>query len=700
MRRWVTGGVLAGMLMTAAVGLAAAQTAAVAGPVPPVFGDMDVFEVEYAADPQISPDGKRIVYARMSMDIMTDKAVPGLWLVDADGANHRPLLDGPVAASQPRWSPTGDRIAYVAAAAGQSQIHVRWMDTGQTALVTRTTESPGALAWSPDGKWIAFTMLVPEGPAPLAKPPAMPDGAEWAKGVTVIDDMIYRRDGQGYVEQGHVHLFVVPADGGTPRQLTRGDFNHSGTPVWTPDGGAVIIIANRNADWQTDPVDSDLWEVALADGAMRALTSRDGPDASPAISPDGRWIAYTGFDDRKMGYQNAGLYLLDRRSGQTKLLTGDLDRRVEDPAWAGNDSLLITYEDEGDVVLARIGLDGKRVELTRNVGGLVLDRPYSSGQFTVAKDGRFAYTVAGPHRPADIAVGSQGGLLSGVSLATVTRLNDDLLSQRRLGRVEEIRYKSSADGQEIQGWIVYPPDFDPAKKYPLILEIHGGPFAAYGPTFALEKQLYAAAGYVVLYTNPRGSTGYGETFANHIHHNYPGQDYDDLISGVDALIAKGIVDPDNLFVTGGSGGGTLSAWIIGKTDRFKGAVVAKPVINWTSFALTADIYNFFWQYWFDGYPWDRQAEYWRRSPLSLVGNVKTPTMVLTGEQDWRTPISETEQYYQALKLRGVDAVMVRVPDAPHTIVRRPSHQIAKVANTLAWFDKYRTDKEKPVDGGE
>jgi acylaminoacyl-peptidase len=272
---------------------------------------------------------------------------------------------------------------------------------------------------------------------------------------------------------------------------------------------------------------------------------------------------------------------------------------------------------------------------------------------------------------------------------TLTALNDDLFAHKKLGEVRELVWKSSADGRDIQGWVILPPGFEPQKKYPMILEIHGGPFTAYGPNYTTELQLMAAAGYVVFYTNPRGSTSYGEAFGNLIHHDYPGKDYDDLMSGVDALIAQGYVDPANLFVTGGSGGGVLTAWIVGKTDRFRAAVVAKPVINWSSFALTSDITSFFYRYWFGAFPWEQPEQYWKRSPLSLVGNVKTPTMLLTGEADYRTPIAESEQFYQALKLRQVDTLMVRIPEASHGMVSRPSNLIAKVDNILAWFERYR-----------
>jgi len=267
-------------------------------------------------------------------------------------------------------------------------------------------------------------------------------------------------------------------------------------------------------------------------------------------------------------------------------------------------------------------------------------------------------------------------------------LSDELLGFRRLGALEPIEYASSKDGRAIQGWILKPPGFDATKKYPLVLEIHGGPVANYGPRFAVEMQLYAAAGYVVFYANPRGSDSYGEAFGNLIHHDYPGDDYFDLMSGVDAVIAKGFVDDRRLFVTGGSGGGVLTAWTVGRTDRFRAAVSSKPVINWYSFVLTADMTSFFYRYWFPGFPWDEEAHYMKRSPLSLAGHVKTPTMVLTGEEDHRTPISESEQFYQALKLRRVPTVLVRVPGASHDIGARPSETIAKVAHVLAWFERY------------
>jgi dipeptidyl aminopeptidase/acylaminoacyl peptidase len=646
---------------------------------------IDVFQLEYTDDVQISPDGSRIVYVRVSHDIMTDRARRNLWMVNADGTNNRPLRSEPRNFTSPRWSPDGTRLAYVSAAEGSPQLYVRWVDSGQTALLTNLVEAPAAIAWSPDGKSIAFTQLVPVKKPPLATPPEKPEGAQWAPPVKVIDSVVYRADGEGYLEAGFQHVFIVSAEGGTPRQLTEGDFNDEGPLSFTPDSKRVVFSANRGEDWELNPQDSNVFLVDTATLALTQLTTRNGPDNSPVVSPDGRRIAYLGYDDRLQGYQVTHLYVMDIDGKNGRAVTAGFDRDVADPRWSGDSrNVLFSFDERGVRKLGSVSLDGKVRTLAEGLGGMDLGRPYTSGGFSVARNGRVAFPHNTPSRPADVATSSGSG-----PLRVLTTLNDDLLGNKTLGAVKELTWKSSKDQREIQGWVITPPDFDASRKYPLILEIHGGPFAAYGPNYTTEMQLFAASGYIVLYANPRGSTSYGESFGNLIHHAYPGDDYDDLMSGVDAVIAQGNVDTENLFVTGGSGGGVLTAWIVGKTDRFRAAVVAKPVINWSSFVLTSDFNNFFYRYWFGAQPWEKPEEYWRRSPLSLVGNVKTPTMLLTGESDYRTPIAESEQYYQALKLRKVDTIMVRIPEASHGMTSRPSNLIAKVDNILAWFEKYR-----------
>lgn len=669
-----------------AIGLLGLGAGAIADADDRRFRDADVFDLEYALDPQVSPDGSQVAYVRQTMDVMTDRALQNVWIVDANGANHRPLLSGAASFSSPRWSPSGDRLLYISTVKERgAELHVRWMDTGQTALLTNLPETPGSVAWSPDGRHIAFDMFVQSDGLVLAKPPPKPEGAEWAAPVKIVNEMPYRADGAGYLETGYTHLFVVPADGGTPRQLTDGDYDHGGPLSWSPDGRQIVFAASRIDNPIDDPLEAEIWSVSVVNGELNQLTDRDGPDFAPAFSPDGKSIVYRGFDDEKLGYHNTDVYVMNVADGTSRNLTADLDREVDDAVWAGNSNrLYIQYDDYGQRKVASLSMNGSVKDLVSDVGSATTGRPYTSGGFSVASNGTIAYSRGSATRPADVGIASRNG-----RARTLTDLNADLFAERTAASIEEIRWQSSAGDYEIQGWLVKPPDFDAEQQYPFILEIHGGPFATYGPHFSPEIQLYAAAGYVVLYSNPRGSTSYGEAFANEIHHNYPSKDYDDLMSGVDAVIAKGFIDDDQLFVTGGSGGGVLTSWIVGKTDRFRAAVVQKPVINWLSFVLTSDGTAFFTRYWFDDMPWDDPDAYWARSPLSLVGNVTTPTMLMTGEQDFRTPIAESEQYYQALKLRGIDTALVRVPERSHNLVGRPSHLIAKAANIIAWFERYR-----------
>jgi dipeptidyl aminopeptidase/acylaminoacyl peptidase len=649
---------------------------------------MDEFQIQLATDPQISPDGKKIVYVRRFADPMTDRRYANLWVINADGTDHRPLTSGNRNDVSPRWSPDGTRVAYLSDTDGKQQIYIRWMDSGQTARITNLDPSPDAVAWSPDGKMLSFSALVLGKGPHLADLPTPPSGAKWADPPTAYDRLVYRFNGSGYLKPGYSQVFVVSADGGAPRQISNGDFPNGGNELsgparasWSPDGKYLFVSANRHAEAEHEYFDTEVYEFSLADGSLRALTNRKGPDNSPVVSPNGKWIAYTGFDDRLQGHQTTKLYLMNRDGTSSRSLSDKLDRDARDLLWAADNSgVYFLYDDQGDTKVGFYSTDGSLKKFADHVASST--SAYGAGSFSVSRTGVVAFTSGGPDSPGDIAVVDHG------SLRTLTALNQDLFEQKKPGRVEEIWYESSRDKRRIQGWIVQPPDFDALKKYPLILEIHGGPFADYGDRFDFEKQIYAAMGYVVLYVNPRGSTSYGEEFANLIHHAYPGDDFDDLNSGVDAVVAKGYIDTSNLFVTGGSGGGVLTCWTIEHTDRFRAAASLYPVINWYSFALTSDI-PFITKYWFPGNPWENTDQYLQRSLTNLVGKVKTPTLLMTGEADYRTPISEAEQFYAALKLLNVDAVLVRVPEEPHGISRRPSHHIAKMLYVAGWFDQHK-----------
>lgn len=652
------------------------------------FESEDIFALEYANDPQVSPDGKQIVYVRNSNDIMTDGTHSSLWLLDVKTGQQSPLFVDQFNYGSPRWSEDGNRIAFISDRSGSRQIHVHYVKENKTALVSQLTKSPGNLTWSPDGEQLAFTMNVPAQATPLAKAikmPKKPEAAKWSEPAILIERAQYQADGQGFLKSEFRHVFVLPATGGKERKLTEGDFNYGSDLSWTPDGKALIFSANTHKDWEYQPRDSDLYQFTLANSQLKQLTNMPGQETSAVFSPDGKYLAFVWGNNEKVPYTNGKLKLMDWRSGEIKDLTKTLDRDVENPQWLDNSSLVIQFDDKGKRTLASVSLSGKLEQMTDELSGAGLPQPYLSGEYSVANE-VIAFTRGNAQRPADVAVIAKG------KTRTLTALNEDVLGHKKLGQVHEINYKSSFDGEPIQGWYITPPDFDPTKKYPMMLEIHGGPHLAYGPHFSAEMQRFAKEGYVVFYDNHRGSSSYGERFAMLLHGKYSSpEDYADHDSGVNAMIDLGFIDKDNLFIAGGSAGGIATAYAVGLTQRYKAAAVVKPIINWLSKVLTGDSYLYQTFHQFPGVPWENVEHYWKRSPLSLVGNVTTPTMLMTGEADRRTPISESEQFYQALKIRKVDTVMVRIPGSPHGIANKPSRMITKIEYILAWFNQYKTN---------
>jgi dipeptidyl aminopeptidase/acylaminoacyl peptidase len=631
---------------------------------------------ETVAGPQISPDGAQIVYTRRWTDKLNDKYESDIWIMNSDGSKNRFFLKG----GAPQWSPDGKRLAYIAQ--GQpagSQLFVKWMDTGEETQLTRVERGVNGFQWSPDGKRIAFNMNVPATQPKLnVRMPQRPAGAKWIDPPRVIDRLDYRADGAGYRPEGFSHIFVVPSDGGSARQLTEGDFNH-GAPEWTPDSQTILFSAARRADAEYDRAGSDIYALSVATGQIKQLTDRKGQDGNPTVSPDGKRIAYTGGDFSTDTYSVAKLYVMNIDGSNKRELTTQLDRAPSDLFWAADNSgIYFTTEDRGSNNVQWIAANGGAVkEVTKGAHQINLT--------SMAANGLAAGTIASAHNTGDVVALN----VKSAALKQLTDVNGDLLEGRKLGDVEEIWY-DSVGGMKVQGWVVKPPDFDASKKYPLILYIHGGPHSMYGIGMNFEFQNHAAEGYVVLYTNPRGSTGYGKQFGNAINNNYPGQDYDDLMNGVDAVVKKGYIDERNLFVCGGSGGGVLTSWIVGHTKRFAAAVVMKPVINWYSFVGTTDGSS--WYYNFKKLPWEDPSEHLRRSPITYVGNVTTPTMLMTGELDLRTPMEQTEQYYRALKLRKVDTLMVRIADEYHPFnatPRHPSNRLNQILYLRGWFEKYK-----------
>ncbi|HUQ45852.1 MAG TPA: S9 family peptidase [Gemmatimonadaceae bacterium] len=611
----------------------------------------DYLDWEDVQDPQLSPDGRQVVFTRRWIDKLTDKWESSLWIVNADGSRARFLVNG----SNPRWSPDGTRIAYTQtppaaagatptgspAAAPKTQIFTRWMDAeGAVTQLTRLDENPANLEWSPDGKWIAFTMLVPARSDWRIDMPAAPKGAKWTETPRVVDRLTYRADREGFIEEGNRHIFVVSADnGGTPRQLTSGAFNH-GAPRWMPDGRTIVFSGLRVDDAEYRWRESDIYKIGLAGGEAVQLTTRKGPDTQPVPSPDGKWIAYTGYDSTSDTWVDAKLHLMSADGTAHRVLTPAWDRAPSNLTWA-KDGSAIYFDAENE---------GSRNLYVASLAGEV--KPVTSGRqvlstSSINANGTAVGVMSTATHPNDVVLLN---LKQPGSVKWLTAVNEDVLAGKALAQTEEIWY-TSKDGTRVQGWIVRPPDYTPGRKYPLMLEIHGGPHSMYNTGFSFSRQDHAANGYVTLYTNPRGSTGYGSAFGNAIKNAYPGKDFDDLMAGVDTVIARGIADPKNLFVYGCSGGGVLTAWIVGHTNRFAAASSNCPVINWMSFVGTTDGAG--WYYNFEKLPWEDPSEHLRRSPLMYVGNVTTPTMLMTGVNDLRTPMEQTEQFYRALKLRKV-----------------------------------------------
>ncbi len=562
---------------------------------------------ESVSNPEISPDGSQIIYTRGRVDKINDRRASEVWIMDADGGRKRRLTEG----SSPKWSPSGDRIAFTDDGEPEgTQIFVRWMDDeGARTQITHLENSPGNVEWSPDGLHIAFTMSVDsDNPWPISLP-GRPEDAKWTEAPKVVDRLQYRRDRRGYIDEGYSHLFVVPADGGTPRQLTDGDWNHNGV-AWTPDGEEILFTSLRVEDAEHEWRQSDIYSVTVASGEITQLTDRSGPDGSPVPSPDGRLIAYTGNDLTTDTYITRKLYVMDRDGSNVRMISEGFDRQASGMIWADDGSgLYMTVSSEGTRNVHFASVDGGVTQVTE---GNHLLSVSSIGSGTAVG------TLSDYHSPGDLISFS---LSNPGEITQLTELNADVLAGVHLGEVEEIRYKSVEDF-DIQGWIIKPPDFDPSKKYPLILAIHGGPHGMYNVGFNFGWQNHAANGYVVLYTNPRGSSGYGSAFGNSIKNAYPDKDFDDLMAGVDLVVDRGYIDDQNMFVYGCSGGGVLTSWVVGHTDRFAAASANCPVTNWLSFVGTTDGAS--WYRNFEHFPWDDPSEHLRRSPLMYVGNVTTP----------------------------------------------------------------------------
>ncbi len=680
------------ILICAAAALPAitASAAAAQDPPPTTLALETWLDWERVSDPRISPDGSAVVYTRQWVDKINDRWESRIHIVNSDGTRPRALLAG----ASPRWSPSGDRIAFLASdEAGATQVFVRWMDAeGAVSQVTRVPDAPSNVTWSPDGARLAFNMNVP-----AANPSSrhwqvalpQPEGADWTPGPRIIESLVYRQDRVGFLDETFRHIFVVAADGGTPRQLTEGDHNF-GAPVWEPDGQSLLFSALVADDalyrWQ----ESEVYRLGVGSGQLTQVTTRKGPDGAPTPSPSGDMIAYVGHDTTTFDYIESSLYVMNADGSGARALTADLDRTPRGLHWAPDGrGVYFNVQADGYANIMYAGLDGEVRAATEGAHMFALA--------DVSDGGMAVGTWGDAHEPGDVYVFPVD---QPDRRTRLTAVNDDVMAGVTLGHVEQVWAESSHDGLAIHGWVIKPPGFDPSRKYPMMLVIHGGPHGMYNGGFNFGWQEHAANGYVVLYTNPRGSSGYGTEFGNAIQYDYPNHDFHDLMSSVDEIVSRGYVDEDNMFVYGCSGGGVLTAWVVGHTDRFRAASSNCPVTNWLAFPGEVDGNYLRWYADFEHFPWEDPSEHIRRSPIMYVGNVTTPTMLMTGELDLRTPMSQTEQFYQALKAQRKPTAMLRFQGEWHGTSRLPSNFIRTQLYLRKWFERWGThDDAKAATGG-
>jgi len=676
--------------------------------------EKDLFRFQWIADPQLSPDGSQIAFVRVTVDEKKDRYETSIWSVpvgpppSAAAAALRQLTTGP-SDTAPRWSPDGQSLAFLRSVEKDgkpqpAQIFILPLGGGEPRTVTSLTRAIDSIAWSPAGHAIAFTART--------KPDDLEEkkkSEEHVSDVRVINQAVYRSNGPGYLDPMRaVHIWTVDVpqssadEAAKPKQLTSGDFSED-DPVWSSDGSHIYFTSNRVYEAYYDRRDTNLYAVPAAGGEMAKVADIDGPIGDVAPSPDGKWIAFRGSVNNPVhSYDQPDLYIIGTAPGsQARKLTASYDydvlsgvggdqappraNRGPRAMWSSDSkTIYVTSAEEGKVNLKRVDAARGRMDAWTNGKHDILT--------FIVRDGRAVALVSTPTMISDLFSIDANGVMT-----RLTNINEKLFSELTLTEPEELRY-TSFDHKIIQAWVQRPPDFDRHRNYPMILNIHGGPHAAYGYTFDHEFQWMAAKGYVVLYPNPRGSTSYGQDFGNIIQYHYPGDDSKDLMAGVDALDEKGYIDRKKLGVTGGSGGGLLTNWVITQTDRFAAAVSQRDIADWADFWYVAD-FTLFQPSWFHKAPWEDPEDYKARSPITYIERVKTPLMLIEGEADYRTPpMAGGEMMFRALKYRHIPTVMVRFPDESHELSRsgKPWHRVERLEYIVGWFDQWLMGKKNPI----
>lgn len=676
--------------------------------------EKDLFDFAWVGDPQISPDGSKVAFVKVTVNTKKDGYDTSVWAVSTSGSEAPYRLTNSVRDSSPRWSPDGKFLAFVRAPEtpgpnSLAQIYLLPMSGGEAWQITSVPRGASNPVWSRDGKWIAFGSTAnPDDIAKQGKPPAA-DQRE--SDVRVITRAVYRSDGGGYIDMTrpqHLWVIAAPRDPGekpAPKQLTSGRFSE-GNFVWANDGSQIYFTTNRNPEPYYEQQQTQIYSVPVAGGEPTLLTRLDMGVGALSLSPDGRKFAFAASANSKpvKSYTQPDLWVLDiAQNAQPRNLTAGFDFDIAGgltgdqappragggnaPIWsADRRSIIERFSKEGRANLASFDAEtGRMTEITRGDQGILSYRASTDGS-------KLIYTISTPTKIADLYIADRNGGRQ----TQLTNVNGELFSKLNLTEPDDVWYKSF-DGKKVQTWVQKPPDFDPNKKYPLILNIHGGPHAAYGYIFDHEFQWMAAKGYVVVYPNPRGSTSYGQNFGNIIQYTYPGDDHLDLMAAVDEVIKRGYIDEKKLGITGGSGGGVLTNNAVTKTNRFAAAVSQRDISDWANWWYTADFAQF-QPSWFKGAPFEDVDGFRKRSSITDVEKIKTPMMFILGEADYRTPpAAGGEELFRALKYRKVPTVMVRFPNANHDLSRsgNPWHRVERLQHIVGWFDKWLMGAAKP-----